>query len=151
MTYIVPTEGLDYLVNILIKAGEPPATLYLGLFTSQTATTCPAAGTVLANAPTGVTEAAFTSYVRVAVAAGDWGTIGDVLDDTARGAAAAQKSFAAAGATSSTAINGFFLATASDDGVAVLYSNFDDETAVASLALGDIIRVTPTFGLASGV
>jgi hypothetical protein len=145
---ICPNEGLDYMVNVLLKNGGSPTNLYLGLFTSQTATTVPGATAVLASA-TGVTEATYTSYGRPAVASGDWGAIGaqTIWAQAVRGAVAAQKSFAAAGAAYSTAINGFFLASASTGGVALYYSNFDDETAIASLALGDIIRVTPRFGL----
>lgn len=148
MAEICPTEGLDYMINVLLKNGGSPATLYLGLFTSQTASTVPAANAVLAT-PNGVTEAGYTSYARVAVATADWGATGDktVWTQAVRGATAAQKSFPAAGAAYPTAINGFFLATALTGGVAIYYSNFDDATAISSLALGDIIRVTPTFGL----
>lgn len=148
---IIPDEGLDYIINVLLKNGGSPANLYLGLFESQTATTTPAANAVLAT-QTGVTESNFTSYARVAVAVADWGTVGakTIWTQTTRGATAAQKSFPAAGAAYATAINGFFLATTPTraTGIAVAYSNFDDTTAIASLALGDIIRVTPTFGLA---
>lgn len=145
---IVPDEGLDYLLNVALKGGTPPANTYLGLFTSQTATTVPAATAVLSTA-TGVTEAAFTSYARVAVAAASWGTTGakTIWSQTARGTTAAQASFPAAGASYATAINGFFLASASTAGVSLMYSNWDDTTAIASLAIGDIIKVTPTFGL----
>lgn len=148
MAEIIPTEGLDYMLAIFPKNGTNIATLYLGLFTSQTASTVPAATAVLAT-PTGVTEAAYTSYARVSVAAASWGTTGNktIWSQSARGTTAAEASFPAAGAAYATAINGFFLATASTAGTAVFYSNFDDVTAIASLALGDIIRVTPTFGL----
>lgn len=146
---IFPDEGLDYLLGIFPKNGTNAATLYLGLFTSQTATTTPANTAVLATA-TGVTEATFTSYARVAVAAADWGTAGadTIWSQAVRRVTAAQKSFPAAGAAYATPINGFFLATTSGagTGIAVYYSNFDDTTAIASLALGDIIRVTPKLG-----
>lgn len=147
---IFPDEGLDYLLGIVPKGGTSPSALYLGLFTSQTASTTPAATAVLATA-TGVAEAGFTSYARVAVPVADWGAPGadTVWTQAVRRVTAAQKSFPAAGATYATPINGFFLATTSGvgTGVAVYYSNFDDTTAIASLALGDIIRVTPKFGL----
>jgi hypothetical protein len=150
MAEICPDEGLDYLISVILKNAGSPANLYLGLFTSQTASTVPAANAVLATA-TGVAEAAYTSYARVAVPVADWGATGakTIWSQATRGATAAQKSFPAAGATYATAINGFFLATTSGTGtgIAVYYSNFDDTTAIASLALGDIIRVTPTFGL----
>lgn len=150
MAEIIPTEGLDYLISVILKNGGSPANLYLGLFTSQTASTVPAASAVL-DTETGVAEATYTSYARVAVPVADWGATGDktIWTQSARGSTAAQKSFPAAGAAYATAINGFFLATTSavSTGVGVFYSNFDDTTAIASLALGDIIRITPTFGL----
>lgn len=145
---IFPDEGLDYLLGIVPKNGTNLATTYLGLFTSQTATTTPASTAVLATA-TGVTEAAFSGYARVAVAAADWGTAGaeTIWSQAVRRVTATQKSFPAATGADSTPINGFFVATASTAGVALYYSNFDDTTAIASLALGDIIRVTPKLGL----
>jgi hypothetical protein len=146
---IFPTEGLDYLLGIFPKNGTNAANLYLGLFTSQTASTVPAATAVL-DTETGVTEATYTSYARVTVAAADWGSAGadTIWSQAVRAVTASQKSFPAAGAAYATAINGFFLATTStvSTGLAVYYSNFDDTTAVASLALGDIIRVTPKLG-----
>lgn len=148
MAEIVPDEGLDYLINIVLKAGTPPANLYLGFFTSQTASTVPGSTAVLSTA-TGVTEAAYTGYSRTAIASGSWGTTGakTAWSQTGRGSTATQASAPAATASYATAINGFFLASASTGGVAVLYSNFDDTAAVASLAIGDVIRVTPTFAL----
>jgi hypothetical protein len=145
---IIPDEGLDYILAIFPKNGTNIATTYLGLFTSQTASTVPASTAVLAT-PTGVTEAAYTNYSRQSIAAASWGTTGakTIWSQTGRGTTSAQVSFPAATATYATAINGFFIATASTAGVALAYSNFDDTTAVASLAIGDIIRVTPTFGL----
>ena len=147
MTSIVPDEGRDYLLSLVPKGGATPTNLYLFLFTSQTASTVPA-GTAVLSTATGVTEAAYPGYARVAVASTDWGAqAADTIWGTAvRAVTAAQKSFPAATGTSSTAINGFGLASASSAGVAVYYSNFDDTTAIASLALGDIIKVTPKFG-----
>lgn len=150
MTELFPNEGLDYLLGIVPKGGTTPTTLYLGLFTSQTASTTPAATAVLSTA-TGVSEAAFTGYARVAVASTDWGSAGNqtIWSQTVEAVTAAQKSFPAATVAYPTAINGFFLATTSGagTGIAVFYSNFSDVTAVASMAIGDIIKVTPSFGL----
>jgi len=39
MAEIFPNEGLDYILGVIPKAGTTPTTLYLGLFTSQTAST----------------------------------------------------------------------------------------------------------------
>lgn len=146
-------EGLDYILNVVPGGGTAPATLYLGLFTSQTASTAPLATAVLGASPSGITEAGFEDYVRVAVPAADWAdpateTIDGVT--AARVVTAAQKSFAAAGDAYVTAINGFFLASAATAGVLIYASNFSDTTAIASLALGDIIRVTPKLGLGNG-
>lgn len=148
MAEIVPDEGLDYLINVALKGGTSPANTYLGLFTSQTASTVPAATAVLATS-TGVTEAGFSGYARVAVPAASWGTTGvkTVWSQTVRGTTAAQASFPAATAAYATPITGFLLASTSTAGVSLCYSNFDDTQAIASLALGDIIRVTPTYGL----
>ena len=150
MASTVPTEGLDYLINILIKDGESPSSLYLGLFSGGDGTTCPGVDTTRADMGAGFAEATFTSYEAVEVVAADWGAIGDksVWGDVVRGAVASQKSFPAAVPADPTAnITGFFLATAATGGTVVMYSNFNDTTPVASLALGDIVRVTPTFGL----
>lgn len=99
--------------------------------------------------PTGITEAAFTSYARQSIAAASWGTVGakTMWSQSGRGTTAGQTSFPAAGAAYATAINGYFIASAVSAGVCLAASNFDDTTAIASLALGDIVKVTPTFGL----
>lgn len=148
MAEIIPDEGLDYILAIYPKNGTNITATFLGLFTSQTASTVPASGMVLAG-PTGITEAAYTSYARVSIAAASWGTTGakTMWSQTGRGTTAGQVSFPAATATYATAINGFFLATASTAGICLLASNFDDTTAVATMAINDVIKVTPTFGL----
>lgn len=144
---IFPDEGLDFLLGIVPKNGTNLATVYLGLFTSQTASTTPASTAVLATS-TGVTEAAFTGYARVAIPSTDWGSAGaqTIWSQATRGVVAAQKSFPAATAAYATGINGFFIATASTAGTALWYSNFSDTTAIASMAIGDICKVTPTWG-----
>ncbi|MFC5992968.1 hypothetical protein ACFQE5_01935 [Pseudonocardia hispaniensis] len=148
MAEIFPDEGLDYLLGIVPKGGAAPTDLYLFLFTSQTASTVPAADAVLAT-ETGVTEAAFPGYARVAVDAADWGAAGadTIWSQAVRAVTAEQKAFPQATGADPTAINGFGLATAATGGVAVFYSNFDDETAIPGVALGDTIKVTPKFGL----
>jgi len=152
MAAIIPTEGRDYLLGLVPKITTAvPANLYLGLFTGGSASTVPAVGATLAAMGGGFAEAAGSwGYARVAVASGDWGS---PATETIQGVAgvrvltATQKAFVAASTTYATAINGFFLASASTSGVCVYYSNFTDTTAIASLALGDIIRITPKFGL----
>jgi len=145
-TEIFPNEGLAYLLGIVPKGGTSPANLYLGLFTSQTASTViTAAQTLAAN----ITEPGYTNYARVAVASSDWGSVtsGDTVwsQTPVSSVEASQKSFAAAGTVQSSAINGFFLASALTGGVCVFASNFVDTTAIASLALGDVVKITPKF------
>jgi hypothetical protein len=146
MAEISPDEGLDYILGIVPKNGTNLSTVYIGLFTSATASTVGASTIVLAT-PTGITEAAYTGYTRISIAAASWGATGAKTSwsQTGRGTTAGQVSFPAATATYATAINGFFLATASTAGVCLYQSNFDDTTAVASLAIGDVIKVTPTW------
>jgi hypothetical protein len=148
---IVPDEGLDVFIGVCLKGQTALANTYAGLWTTgATASTVPASTTVLATYTT-IGEAAFTSYARQTMAAASWGTTGakTVWTKTVRGTDGAQVSFPAAGATYSTAINGFFIADASAHGSehGLLISNFNDTTAIATMALGDIVKVTPTFGL----
>lgn len=138
---IWPDEGLDWALDRLTGNAAAPTNLYVGLFTSQTPTTVPARTAVLAT-QTGVTEAAYSGYARVAIAPADWGA--PSTNGNGRIRAAAQKAFAAAGASYATQINGFFVASALSGGVALFYSNFTGDTPIASLALGDVPRVTPS-------
>lgn len=151
MAEIVPDEGLDYWLGVMLRSQSAPANTYVGLFTSQTASTVPASTAVLAT-PTGVTEAAPGGYARQAIASGT-GTWGAPAADTlwsqaVRRTTGPQVSFPAATGAYATAINGFLIATALTAGIALLYSNFDDTTAIASLAIGDVVKVTPKYGLA---
>lgn len=153
MAEIVPDEGLDVIINTFFKNSPAvPANLYMGLFTGGTASTVPAASATLAT-PGGsfAIDPAYTSYARVAIPAANWGATGakTVWSQSGRGSSATQVSMPAAGAAYATAINGFFIATVSSgtSGVVILWSNFDDTTAVASLGIGDQIKVTPTFAL----
>ena|SRR5688500_4765856 len=153
---IFPDAGLDYMLGIFPKNGTNAANLYLGLFKGGTASTVPTSAATLA-AMTGtfaeVTTTDYPGYARVTIAAADWGTAaGETIHTVAvRAVTATQKSFAAAtsAATPSAAINGFFICNVASGtaGVPVYFSNFDDETGISSLALGDIIRVTPKLGL----
>lgn len=148
MAEIVPDEGLDYLLGVAFKAATQLSNVYLGLFTSQTASTVPANTAVLATA-TGVTEAAYTGYARVAIPTSDWGSAATqtIWSQTVRALTAAQKTFPVPTVVYNVAINGFLIASALTGGVALLYSNFSDSTAIASLAIGDQVKVTPQFGL----
>lgn len=143
MAEIFPDEGLNYLLNLLPRGtGSIPGTLYLGLFTSQTASTVPAGSAVLAT-PTGVTEATGTAYARQSIASGSWGAIAASSSPVGRSTAAAQVTFPAVGSGAWGTINGFFIATVLTAGVGIFYANFDDTTAIVT-AVNDIIKVTPT-------
>lgn len=155
MAEIFPDEGLDYLLGIFPKNGTNASTLYLGLLTDSAAagTTVPASTATLATMGGTFSETAYTSYARVAVASSDWGSAGadTIWSQAVRRVTATQKSFAAATAAAASAkIVGFFLCTVSTgtSGVVVYYSNFDNGATdvITSLAIGDIVRVTPKLG-----
>lgn len=146
-------EGIDYMMAIFPKNGTNLATSYVGLWTggsgSPSASSVGTMNTCVLATPTGITEAAFTSYARQSVAAASWGAqaAGSGAASGGRQSTAGQVTFPAAGAAYATAILGFFLATASTAGVSIFVANFDDTTSIATLALGDIVKVTPTFGM----
>ena len=144
-------EGIDLIMAIFPKNGTNLATTYCGLWTTgATASTVPAAATVLSTYTT-IGEAAPTSYARQSIAAASWGAqaAGSGAASGGRQSAAGQVSFPAAGAAYATAINGFFICNALAHGseISIFIANFDDTTAIASLALGDIVKVTPTYGM----
>jgi hypothetical protein len=129
------------------KNGANYATLYLGLFTSQTATTVPARGATSGASPSGWTEASGTNYARLPLASSDWGA--QTTDATGRKTTAVQVAFDAAGSGGWGTVNGFFLATQSAAGASdkiIYFANFDDETAVLINA-GDILKITASLML----
>jgi hypothetical protein len=151
MAEIIPAEGLDLVLNIFPRGGTNLTTTYLCLFTGKTASTVPALADVLSTyGAAGFGEAAFTSYARQSLAAATWGVAAAGSGNAAGGrqSSYSQVSFPAAGAAYATAINFFGIADAAAHGSekAVMYANFDDTTAIATMALGDIIKVTPTYG-----
>lgn len=136
---MVPTAGLDVILGQFPKDTTRLTTLYLGLFTSQTAST------VITSAQNGtnITEATFTNYAAQALATATWGAQGAVTNG--RGSIYPQVTFPTAG--SSQTINGFFIKTANaalSTTNLVGQANFDDTTAVP-LATNDVLKVTPTF------
>jgi hypothetical protein len=143
MAEIFVNEGLDDMIAGLVKAGTQRTTLYCGLFTSQTATTVPAATAVLSTA-TGVTEASFTNYARQSIASGAWGANAAGSPD-GRQTTAGVVTFPAIGATVGGAINGCFLATASTAGIGWGYANFNEGAITPQVGL--VITVTLTFSL----
>lgn len=157
MASIVPTEGLDYMLGIFPKNGTNASSLYLGLLSDSAGSgiTVPTATATLAAFGGTFSEASYTSYARVEVTAAEWTTgPADVTIGSAatRALTASQQSFAAAGAADlAQPIVGFFLCTVSAGtaGDVVYFANFTNGASdvISSLALGDIVRVTPTFGL----
>lgn len=139
MAQMVPTAGLDVILGQFPKNDTRLTTLYLGLFTSQTAST------VITSAQNGtnITEATFTNYAAQALATATWGALGAVTNG--RGTIYPQVTFPTAG--SAQTVNGFFVKTANAALSAtnlVGQANFDDVTAVP-LATNDVVKVTPTF------
>lgn len=141
MAEIFPDEGLDLILGYIPKGTAPPTTLYIGLFTSQTATTVPASTAVLATA-TGVTEATGTGYARQSIAAASWGA--QTAATSGRKTTAGQVTFPAVGAGGWGTINGFFIADSATAGKAFFYCNFDDGQSIVT-SPNDVIKVTPTW------
>lgn len=142
MAEIFPDEGLNAILAIFPKNGAGLANLYIGFFTSQTASTVPGASAVLST-NTGVTEASGTSYARTAVAAAAWGANAAGSPDGRKTTASATAT-PAVGAGGWGTLNGFFLASTltAGTGVAIYYSNFASGLAIPT-SVGDVITVTP--------
>ncbi len=144
MAEIFTDEGLDYLLGIAFKAGTVDTTLFIGLFTSQTASTVPARTATGGASPSGWTEfvAATGSYARIAIATGDWGAAA-TNGSGRRIALSAAKTFT--GMTGASAANGFFIATNSASGAGdttIYFSNFDSGVGRTMAATGDQLQVT---------
>lgn len=145
MAEIVPDEGLDYMLAALFKGAAVDTTLYLGLFTSQTPTTCPSRSATGGASPSGWTEMSASSgtYARIALATGDWGAP-STNGNGRKIALTAAKSFT--GFVGAAAANGYFIATnaASGAGDTILqFCNFDSGVARTYATTGDIGNVTP--------
>jgi hypothetical protein len=145
MAEIYPDEGLDYIMGVWLKNGTPPATLYVGLFTSQTATTVPARSATGGASPSGWTEmsASSGSYARQSIAAASWGA--QATNGDGRRSTGPQVTFT--GFVGAAAANGFFIATnsAAGSGDKVLFfANFDSGQARSALTTSDQIKVTPS-------
>lgn len=144
MAAIFPDTGLDIFLGQFPKNATRLTSVFLGLFTSQTAST------VITHAQTGsnVTETAFTNYAQQTLATATWGAQAEYLTTLGRVTTYPQVTFPTVGATGAT-INGFFiLSTNAAPGASnlIAQANFDDVTAVV-LALNDIIKVTPSIAL----
>lgn len=147
-------EGLDLILAIFPRGGTNLTTTYLGLWTGPgSASTVTGMQTSVLSTYTSVTEVTLGTwgYARQSIAAASWGApaAGSGAASGGRQSTAGQVSFPAATAAYATPINGFLLADAAAHGSekGIFYANFDDTTAIASLALGDIVKVTPTYGM----
>lgn len=138
-----PDEGLDRILGVAPRGGATIATLYVGLYTSQTSSTVPGSSAVLATS-TGVTEVTGTGYSRQSVAAASWAAQSAATGG--RKTVGPQVTFTASGTW--TAANGFFIADATSAGIAIFYANFDDLAAVTLLS-GDLLKLTPTWQMNS--
>lgn len=141
MASIFTDQGIDAIFGVFPKNGANHATLYIGLFTSQTATTVPDRDATGGAIPFGWTEASGAAYARQPIAAADWGA--PVTFSTGRKITAAQVVFPVAGSGGWGIVNGFFLATGD---TIIYFANFDDGTAVRINA-GDRIYITPSMTL----
>jgi hypothetical protein len=144
MASIFVDTGLDIFLGQFPKDATRLTTTYLGLFTSQTAST------VVTHAQTGsnVTETSYTNYARQALATATWGAQAEYQTTLGRVTTYPQVTFPTVGATGAT-INGFvWLSTNAAPGAAnlIAQANFDDTTAV-TLAANDILKLTPSCAL----
>ena len=144
MAAIFPDTGLDIFLGQFPKNATRLTSIWLGLFTSHTAST------VITHAQTGsnVTETAYTSYAQQTLATATWGAASEYSSTLGRVTTYPQVTFPTVGVTGAT-INGFFLvSTNAVPGAAnlIAQANFDDTTAV-TLATNDIIKVTPSIAL----
>lgn len=145
MAEIFPDEGLDYLLGITLAGATVDTTLFLGLFTSQTASTVPARTATGGASPSDWTEMTASSgtYARVAISTSDWGAAA-TNGSGRRRALSAAKTFT--GFVSSAAANGFFIATNSASGAGdtiLCFSNFDSGLARSLDTTSDTLSVTP--------
>lgn len=147
MAEIFVDEGLDHIMAVFPKNGANDASLYIGLFSSQTPATVPARTATGGAVPAGWTEVTGQGYARIQILAASWGVQG--TQGSGRKTTAAQVTFTAtagAGLPWSTA-NGFFIATAvasAPGDTIICFANFDSGVARTLQVAGDILKVTPT-------
>lgn len=142
MAQMIPDVGLDIVLGQFPKNATRLTAVFLGLFTSHTAST------VITHAQTGtsITETVYTNYAQQSLATATWGAAAEYNTTLGRISTYPQVTFPTVGATGAT-INGFFLlSTNATPGATNIIgqANFDDVTAV-TLALNDIIKVTPSW------
>lgn len=138
---MLPDEGLDIFLGQFPKNDTRLTSVYLCLFTSQTASTVITHAQTLSN----ITETTYTNYARQALATATWGSLAERSSNTGRQTTYPQVTFPTVGASGAT-INGFFIGEASTPTKCIGQANFDDTTAVV-LNTNDVIKVTPTIAL----
>ena len=149
MAEIVPDEGLDYMLGVLLAGATQDTTLFVGLFTSQSPTTVPARGATGGASPSGWTEMVASSgvYARIAIATSDWGAPTTSGSGRRRTLTAAKQFTGFVGAA---AANGFFLSTNSASGAGdtiLCFANFDRGVARTFATLADVENLTPRLQL----
>lgn len=170
MAEIFPNEWLAHLIEIVPRSNTAtfpvPTALYMGLFTSQTASTVPSADATLtgsASTPytagtSPVVECTSTgSYARATLGANAAGLQATFPTPVVNGAGmrttvASGVSFAQSTGAYSGAVNGFFIAnaaasTAQNTGKALCYGNFSDGASITVNAAGFTITVAPYYHL----
>lgn len=145
MAEILVDEGLDAILAGYFKAGSVPATLYVGLFTSNSATTVPARSATGGTTPSGWTEMSASSgtYARQSIAAAGWGA--QATDGSGRAITGPEVTFT--GFVSAANANGFFVATASASGASdkiLGFANFASGVSRQLATTADSVKVTPT-------
>lgn len=138
-------EGLTRVLNIFprnnVAITDP---LFMGLFTSQTASTVPAKTATGGASPSGWTEVTGGGYARVSTAGSNWpapAASGSGVRTTMTGTG---MSFVESTGAYSAAVNGFFMASASASGAGdttIFFANFSDTQAITVNAAGYTIRV----------
>ena len=132
------------MLGVVFDAATQDTTFFVGLFTSQTPTTVPAATATGGAAPAGWTEMTASSgtYARQAISAGAWGAPAT----NGAGQRITGPAVTFTGFVGAAAANGFFVATnnASGAGDTIIYfSNFDSGVSRTFAALADSLQVTP--------
>lgn len=167
MAEIFPNESLTHQIEAFVRAntGSFPifTAQYLGLFSSQTASTVPSADATLTGSASSPYTTGTSPVVELTSAGGyARATVGanaaalqtawpaPVVNGSGMRSTIASPgiSFAESTGAYSGAANGFFLATAAastaqNTGKALFYANFSDTTAINVNAAGYTVRIAP--------
>lgn len=165
MAEIFPNEGLAHLIEVIPRSNTTsfpvPTAMYMGLFSSQTASTVPSADATLTGGGTApytsgtspVVELTSTgSYARATIgataAALQTAWPAPAVSGTGMRSTMVSPgvSFAESTGAFSGTVNGFFVtnaaaSTGTNTGKAFFYANFSDTTAITVNAAGYTIRI----------